>query len=62
MAEHFAMSLAMNAGLTLHVGIEGDNAHHEVEAMFKALARSLDDATRIDERRADDTPSTKGAL
>ncbi|SDL89542.1 imidazoleglycerol-phosphate dehydratase [Halogranum gelatinilyticum] len=62
MAEHFAMSLAMNAGLTLHIGVEGDNAHHEVEAMFKALARSLDDATRIDERRADDTPSTKGAL
>ena len=62
MAEHFAMSLAMNAGLTLHVGVEGDNAHHEVEAMFKALARSLDDATRIDERRAGDTPSTKGAL
>lgn len=62
MAEHFAMSLAMNAGLTLHVGVDGDNAHHEVEAMFKALARSLDDATRIDERRAGETPSTKGSL
>ncbi|WP_049907464.1 imidazoleglycerol-phosphate dehydratase HisB [Haloferax elongans] len=61
MAEHFAMSLAMNAGLTLHVGVEGDNAHHEVEAMFKALARSLDDATRVDPRRSD-TPSTKGKL
>ncbi|WP_410766178.1 imidazoleglycerol-phosphate dehydratase HisB [Haloferax sp. DFSO60] len=61
MAEHFALSLAMNAGLTLHVGVEGDNAHHEVEAMFKALARSLDDATKIDPRRSD-TPSTKGTL
>jgi imidazoleglycerol-phosphate dehydratase len=61
MAEHFAMSLAMNAGLTLHVEVTGDNAHHEVEALFKALARSLDDATRIDERRSD-TPSTKGQL
>ncbi|MFC7205149.1 imidazoleglycerol-phosphate dehydratase HisB [Haloferax namakaokahaiae] len=61
MAEHFGLSLAMNAGLTLHVGVEGDNAHHEVEAMFKALARSLDDATRIDPRRSD-TPSTKGTL
>ncbi|WP_435365134.1 imidazoleglycerol-phosphate dehydratase HisB [Haloarchaeobius sp. DYHT-AS-18] len=61
MAEHFAMSLAMNAGLTLHCEVSGDNAHHEVEALFKALARSLDDATRIDERRSD-TPSTKGQL
>ena len=62
MAEHFARSLATNAGLTLHAGVEGENAHHEVEALFKCLARTLDDATRIDERRAGETPSTKGEL
>jgi imidazoleglycerol-phosphate dehydratase len=62
MAAHFCRSLAMNAGLTLHTGVEGENAHHEVEALFKALARALDDATRVDERRAGDTPSTKGEL
>ena len=62
MADHFAMSLAHNTGLTLHAAVErGDNAHHEVEALFKALARALDDATRLDERRSD-TPSTKGEL
>jgi len=61
MATHFARSLATNAGLTLHVSIEGENAHHEIEALYKALARSLDDATRIDDRRTD-TPSTKGEL
>ncbi|WP_152039562.1 imidazoleglycerol-phosphate dehydratase HisB [Salinigranum salinum] len=61
MARHFALSLAMNAGLTLHVSVEGENAHHEVEALFKALARTMDDATRLDERRSD-TPSTKGDL
>lgn len=61
MASHFARSLAMNAGLTLHASVDGENAHHEIEALFKALARALDDATRIDERRTD-TPSTKGAL
>ena len=61
MARHFAESLAMNAGLTLHASVSGENAHHEIEALFKALARSLDDATRIDERRSD-TPSTKGEL
>jgi imidazoleglycerol-phosphate dehydratase len=61
MARHFAHSLAVNAGLTLHASVTGENAHHEVEALFKSLARTLDDATRLDERRAD-TPSTKGDL
>ncbi|UPW01985.1 imidazoleglycerol-phosphate dehydratase HisB [Halorussus gelatinilyticus] len=61
MAKHFARSLAMNAGLTLHVEVSGENAHHEIEAMFKSLARALDDATRIDERRGD-VASTKGQL
>jgi imidazoleglycerol-phosphate dehydratase len=61
MAGHFCRSLATNAGLTLHAGATGENAHHEVEALFKCLARALDDATRVDERRGD-TPSTKGEL
>jgi imidazoleglycerol-phosphate dehydratase len=61
MARHFVESVAMNAGLTVHAGVDGENAHHEVEALFKALARALDDATRIDDRRSD-TPSTKGQL
>ena len=61
MARHFLRSLATNAGLTVHASVEGENAHHEVEALFKAAARSLDDATRLDERRSD-TPSTKGEL
>ncbi|WP_313692557.1 imidazoleglycerol-phosphate dehydratase HisB [Halorarum halobium] len=62
MGRHFAYSLAMNADLTLHAGVErGRNAHHEVEALFKALARALDDATRLDERRSE-VPSTKGDL
>ena len=62
MARHFLRTLAMNANLTLHAEVTGENAHHEIEALFKALARTLDDATRIDERRADETPSTKGEL
>jgi imidazoleglycerol-phosphate dehydratase len=61
MAKHFGRSLAMNAGLTLHCSVEGENAHHEIEALFKGLARALDDATRIDERRGD-VASTKGEL
>jgi imidazoleglycerol-phosphate dehydratase len=61
LARHALRSLAENAGLTLHASVEGDTAHHEIEALFKALARALDDATRLDERRSD-TPSTKGEL
>jgi len=61
LARHFLRSLATNAGLTLHAEVEGANAHHEIEALFKGLARALDDATRIDERRGA-TPSTKGQL
>jgi imidazoleglycerol-phosphate dehydratase len=61
MARHFLRSLSTNAGLTLHASVTGENAHHEIEALFKALARALDDATRIDDRRAD-APSTKGEL
>jgi imidazoleglycerol-phosphate dehydratase len=61
MARHFAETLAMNAGITLHLEVSGENAHHEIEAAFKALARALDDATRIDERRGG-PPSTKGEL
>lgn len=61
MAPHFFRSLAMNAGLTLHTEVTGENAHHEIEALFKAVARALDDATRPDERR-EGTPSTKGTL
>jgi imidazoleglycerol-phosphate dehydratase len=61
MARHFCESLATNAGLTLHATVEGRNAHHEVEALFKSLARALDDATRVDDRRSE-TPSTKGSL
>jgi len=59
MAGHFFRSVAMNAGFTLHCGVEGENAHHEIEALFKSFARALDDATR---ERGGGVPSTKGEL
>ncbi|MFB6118251.1 imidazoleglycerol-phosphate dehydratase HisB [Halosegnis sp.] len=61
MARHFCESFAAHANLTLHARVEGRNAHHEIEALFKGLTRALDDATRVDERRGD-APSTKGTL
>lgn len=59
----FWRAFATEARLTMHVdGIRGDNAHHLVEATFKAAARALDRATSIDPRRAEAVPSTKGVL
>jgi imidazoleglycerol-phosphate dehydratase len=63
LAAEFWRAFATEARITLHLdGIRGRNAHHIVEAMFKAAARALDTATRIDPRRADAVPSTKGSL
>jgi imidazoleglycerol-phosphate dehydratase len=63
LAAEFWRAFAMEARVTLHLdGLRGDNAHHVIEATFKAAARALDAATAIDPRRADVVPSTKGAL
>jgi len=63
LAEEFIRALVNAAGLTLHVTVRrGANLHHVIEAMFKALARALGDAVRIDPRLAGAVPSTKGSL
>jgi imidazoleglycerol-phosphate dehydratase len=63
LSAEFWRAFATEARLTMHLdGIRGDNAHHVVEATFKAAARALDAATRLDPRRGDAVPSTKGAL
>ncbi|MFC1933407.1 imidazoleglycerol-phosphate dehydratase HisB [Chloroflexota bacterium] len=60
---HFLESLAAEAKLNLHTRvIYGVNDHHKAEALFKALGRALDMATRIDERIAGELPSTKELL
>jgi imidazoleglycerol-phosphate dehydratase len=60
---HFLESLAIEARLNLHAHIlYGTNDHHRAEALFKALGRALDKATRIDERISGRLPSTKGTL
>ena len=60
---HFLETLASEARLTLHARIlYGTNDHHRAEALFKALGRALDMATRIDERISGKLPSTKGVL
>jgi len=60
---HFFESFALEARLNLHVKIAyGTNDHHKAEALFKALARALDTATRIDARISSELPSTKDLL
>lgn len=61
--DHFLESFAFAARLNMHVKVlEGVNDHHKVEAAFKALARALDAACRVDPRRGGDIPSTKGTI
>ena len=62
LAEEFFRAVAANAKITLHIGTRyGSNAHHLIEATFKAFARALRDATAIDPGE-DGVPSTKGTL
>ena len=61
--QHFLESFAVQARCTLHVAVRyGRDDHHQAEAIFKALARALCAATRIDPRRAGQVPSSKGIL
>jgi imidazoleglycerol-phosphate dehydratase len=62
LAEEFFRAVASNAKLTLHLGTRyGSNAHHMIEACFKAFARALREAVSIDPDEPG-VPSTKGTL
>ncbi len=63
MTYHLVESLALNAGICVHLRLlAGRDPHHIVEAQFKALARALRDAVAYDPRIEGLIPSTKGAL
>jgi imidazoleglycerol-phosphate dehydratase len=60
--EDFLQAFVSNSGITLHVGSSyGRNTHHIIEAIFKALGRSLKEAVAIDSRMRG-IPTTKGKL
>jgi imidazoleglycerol-phosphate dehydratase len=62
LVEEFFRALSSNAKLTLHLAIErGTNAHHMIEAAFKAAARALRVAVALDPSQ-NSVPSTKGSL
>ena len=63
LVRHFLVSFASEAKINLHARvITGVNDHHKAEALFKALARALDSATRIDGRIIGRVPSTKEVI
>lgn len=62
LVEEFMRALANHAGITLHIRLlQGNNTHHVIEAVFKALGRALHEAVSIDER-IEGILSTKGQL
>ncbi len=62
LVREFFYAVAYSAGMNLHIKLmDGDNCHHIIEAMFKAFARALDEASSIDGRIAG-MLSTKGTI
>ena len=60
---HFLESLAAAGRLSLHARVlYGRDDHHKAEALFKALGRALEMAVRVEPRRGNQVPSTKGTL
>lgn len=58
----FFRAFCLHGGVTLHIAVPcGTNTHHILEAIFKAWARAMDRATRLDPRR-EHVPSSKGVL
>ena len=61
--EEFLLALTRKSGITVHIRLlEGKNTHHIIEACFKALARALRTAVKIDDKQNGEIPSTKGKL
>lgn len=62
MVREFFYAVSYSAGMNLHLKVlDGENAHHMIEAMFKAFAKALDMASSVDSR-IEDTLTTKGTL
>lgn len=63
LVKEFFRALATNAGITMHVDLlAGEDPHHISEAIFKAFARALDQASGLENRLNGNVPSTKGLL
>ena len=63
LVKEFLLGFVRTAGITLHVRqLDGENSHHILEGVFKALGRTLNKACAIDPDKNGEIPSTKGVL
>lgn len=63
LVKEFFLAFIRNADITLHIKkLDGENSHHIIEGAFKAFARTMKQAVKIDENNKDKIPSTKGVL
>ncbi len=63
LTSEFFLAFVRKANITLHLKqLDGKNSHHIIEGTFKAFARALSMACKIDESKKDEIPSTKGVL
>ncbi len=62
LTEEFFRGMALGMMANIYLEAKGKNDHHKIESMFKAFAKSLNEAFRIDERAKGQLPSTKGKL
>ena len=63
LVEEFFIAFTRQAGVTLHLRqLAGSNSHHIIEGAFKCFAAAMREAVEIDEKFADEIPSTKGML
>lgn len=63
LVKEFFLAFVRKAEITLHIKqLAGENSHHIIEGAFKSVARSLAAACSVDEKYADEIPSTKGVL
>ncbi len=62
LTEEFFRGLASGLKANIYIKVKGKNDHHKIEAIFKAFAKALNEACRLDERNNGRIPSTKGIL
>jgi imidazoleglycerol-phosphate dehydratase/histidinol-phosphatase len=62
LVEEFFRGLSLGLKANIFIKAKGKNEHHKIEAIFKAFAKALNEASRLDERAGGQLPSTKGAL
>ena len=62
LTEEFFRAVASELKANIYIRAKGKNDHHKIESIFKAFAKALNEACRLDERNEGKLPTTKGVL